>query len=84
MDYKESSDGKGELVDHKQHPEKADKKIVITQVPCFPLHTMLLALNYSDVHYFSLDVNGLELEVLKTMPFDEVGVCTGSELCLGF
>jgi len=32
-------------------------------VPCFPLHALLAALNRSTVDYFSLDVEGVELEV---------------------
>ena len=35
---------------------------------------MLLALNQTHVDYFSLDVEGFELDVLKTIPFDKVGV----------
>ena len=33
------------------------------RVPCFPLHALLVALNRSTVDYFSLDVEGFELEV---------------------
>ena len=43
-------------------------------VPCFPLETILLALNQTHVDYFSLDVEGLELEVLKTIPFDRIDI----------
>ena len=32
-------------------------------VPCFPLHALLVALNQTTVDYFSLDVEGFELEV---------------------
>jgi len=35
-------------------------------VPCFPLHALLVALNQSTVDYFSLDVEGFELQVLPT------------------
>lgn len=41
---------------------------------CFPLYTMLLALNRTTVDYFSLDVEGYELHVLKTIPFDEIDI----------
>lgn len=41
---------------------------------CFPLFSMLRALNVSTVDYFSLDVEGAELQVLKTIPFDEVDI----------
>jgi hypothetical protein len=43
-------------------------------VPCFPLATILLALNRSHVDYWSLDVEGLELDVLKTVPFDSLDI----------
>lgn len=45
-------------------------------VQCFPLFTYLLAMNVTTVDYFSLDVEGSELEVLKTIPFDKVNIRT--------
>jgi len=42
--------------------------------PCFPVETILAALNRTHVDFFSLDVEGLELEVLKTIPFQKVNV----------
>lgn len=41
-------------------------------IPCFPLLTLLKALDISTIDYFNLDVEGVELEVLKTIPFKEV------------
>lgn len=41
-------------------------------VPCIPLYTMLKATNIQIVDYFSLDVEGLELAILKTVPYDKV------------
>ena len=32
-------------------------------VPCFPLHALLVALNRTTVDYFSLDVEGYDLDV---------------------
>ncbi len=46
------------------------------RVPCFPLESILLALNQTHVDYFSLDVEGLELDVLKTIPFDRIQIDT--------
>lgn len=43
-------------------------------VQCFPLYSILLALNRTTVDYFSLDVEGAELDVLKTVPFDKVNI----------
>ena len=39
---------------------------------CFPLYSILLALNRTTVDFFSLDVEGDELSVLKTIPFHKV------------
>ena len=46
------------------------------QVPCFTLESLLLALNTTHIDYFSLDVEGFELEVLKTIDFDHIDVTT--------
>jgi len=36
------------------------------------LYSFLVALNVSIVDYLSVDVEGLELKILKTIPFDKV------------
>ena len=41
---------------------------------CLPLYSILLALDNPIVDYFSLDIEGNELEVLKTIPFDKVDI----------
>lgn len=41
---------------------------------CFPIYSYLLALNITHVDYFSLDVEGDELDVLQTLPFDKVNI----------
>ena len=43
---------------------------VQVKVQCFPLHLILLALNVTTVDFFSLDIEGNELGVLETIPFD--------------
>ena len=43
-------------------------------VQCFPLYSLLLALNQTNVDYFSLDIEGDELHVLKTIPFDKLRI----------
>ena len=43
----------------------------IGQIPCFPLQTLLAAIGVTHVDYFSLDVEGLEFKILKTLPFDQ-------------
>ncbi|KAF2368423.1 Methyltransferase FkbM [Trinorchestia longiramus] len=44
------------------------------QVQCFPLYSFLLATNLTSVDYFSLDVEGQELNVLKTVPWSRVDI----------
>ncbi|XP_043196494.1 uncharacterized protein LOC122367465 [Amphibalanus amphitrite] len=46
------------------------------EVDCFPLHALLLALDVRRVDYFSLDVEGAELDVLRTVPFDRIDIRT--------
>ena len=41
---------------------------------CIPLVSLLLAMNNPTVHYFSLDIEGAELQVLKTIPWNEVDI----------
>ncbi|CAG0893396.1 unnamed protein product [Darwinula stevensoni] len=50
-------------------PVKNGTTIYSALVTCYPLHMLLDALGIKTVHFFSLDVEGLELEVLKTLPF---------------
>lgn len=54
------------------------KKSPMVNVQCFPLYTYLLALNVTVVDYFSLDVEGSELNVLKTIPFDKIDIKVSS------
>ncbi|XP_029055591.1 uncharacterized protein LOC114882758 isoform X1 [Osmia bicornis bicornis] len=46
------------------------------KVQCFPFAHLMAALNVTTVNYFSLDIEGHELEVLKTIPFDEINIET--------
>ena len=43
-------------------------------VPCFPLETLLFALNRTHVDFLSLDIQGLELAVLETIPYNDVDI----------
>uniref|UniRef100_A0A1B6CJ41 Methyltransferase FkbM domain-containing protein n=1 Tax=Clastoptera arizonana TaxID=38151 RepID=A0A1B6CJ41_9HEMI len=45
-------------------------------VQCFPFYTYMLAMNITNVDYFSLDVEGDELDVLKTIPFHIINIET--------
>ena len=48
-----------------------------TTVQCFPFYSILLAVNRTRVDFFSLDVEGHELPVLKTIPFHKVDIRVG-------
>lgn len=41
---------------------------------CFPLYSVLLAASMSHVDYLSLDLNGSELPVLRTIPFELLNI----------
>ena len=41
-------------------------------IQCFPLYSILLAINKTNVDYFSLDIEGAELKVMKTVPLQKV------------
>ncbi|KAL4084838.1 hypothetical protein QTP88_027722 [Uroleucon formosanum] len=56
--------------------DNGKKKSPIVNVQCFPFYTYLLALNITVIDYFSLDVEGSELNVLKTIPFDKIDIRT--------
>ena len=43
-------------------------------VQCFPLYSILLASGRTDIQYFSLDIEGAEMSVLKTIPWDKVDI----------
>ena len=45
-------------------------------VQCFPFETMMTALNVSTIDYFSLDVEGAELDILRTIPFNKFDIKT--------
>ena len=46
----------------------------ISKVICFPLYAILLALGNPVVDFFSLDVEGAELPILKTIPWSKVNI----------
>ncbi|XP_066939167.1 uncharacterized protein [Macrobrachium rosenbergii] len=48
--------------------------IETTAVEMFPLYTMLLAVNITVIDFLSLNVEGEELKVLQTVPWDKVQV----------
>ena len=44
------------------------------KVQCFPLYSLILAAGNPIIDYLSLDIEGAELEVLKTIPFSKVDI----------
>ena len=45
-----------------------------TTTQCFTLHSLLSAVNTTRVDYFSLDVEGAEINVLKTIPLKKIHI----------
>ena len=46
----------------------------ILQMQCLPLYSILMALGNPKVDYLSLDIEGAEEAVLKTIPWDKVDI----------
>ena len=44
------------------------------KMQCFPLTSIVYALGNPVIDYLSLDIEGAELDVLKTIPFDELNI----------
>ncbi len=44
------------------------------EVQCFPFYSVLLASNRVNIDYFSLDIEGFEMQILKTIPWDKVDI----------
>ena len=54
--------------------DSAAKKGNEINVQCFPLYSLLLALNQTRVDFLSLDVEGDEAKVLRTIPYEKVDI----------
>ena len=46
------------------------------RVPCFTFSSIMSAFKLQSIDYFSLDVEGFELDVLKTIPYDKYDIKT--------
>ena len=46
----------------------------VSKVICFPLYCILSAFGNPSVDFFSLDVEGAELPILKTIPWSNVDI----------
>ena len=51
---------------------EANAKVI--KVLCLPFISILNAIENPRVDYFSLDIEGVELDVLKTIPWDKVDI----------
>ena len=54
--------------------ENWDHGTDMSEVQCFPLVSLLLAANLTSVDYFSLDVEGQEFNVLKSISWDRINI----------
>ena len=69
LTFKEHALGEGMLVE-----EGSNQDMAVHNTYCFPFHTIMLALNRTKIDYLSLDVEGWELPILKTIPFDKIDI----------
>ena len=46
----------------------------VQRVQCFPFFSVMMALGNPTIDYFSLDVEGSELGILKTIPFSRIDI----------
>jgi len=63
---------------HIKRIDGIDKNVKLLYVPCFSLNTIMSALGVNKVDYFSLDVEGGELDVLKSIKYDQIQIDTFS------
>ena len=59
-------------IDHVKHEHLEKNKL--TEIQCFTLYSLLLALQQMEIDYFSLDVEGAELYIMETIPFDKLKI----------
>ncbi|KAL7645229.1 UNVERIFIED_CONTAM: hypothetical protein RMT77_003615 [Armadillidium vulgare] len=54
--------------------EETKSKGIFTRVKCFPLYSLMKAQNLTVLDLLSLDVEGMEIQVLETLPWDKVSI----------
>ena len=74
LELEESSGGLGKLVKNAKRTEVHTPM----RIPCIPVETLLLALNRTTVDYFSLDVEGMENDVVRTIDHNKFSIRTWS------
>merc|ERR1719369_995733 len=65
--------------DFTEYTEAFKKYSKQVEVPCFPLYTMMLATNMTEVDFMILDTQGTEFGILKSIPWDKVNI---KKLCV--
>lgn len=66
----------GKILGNVVSQEELDSGKVVN-VQCFPLYSIMMAQGRTKVDYFSLDVEGNELDVLRTIPWHKVDITVG-------
>lgn len=46
----------------------------VYKVQCFPLYSILLAVEKTEIDFFGLDVEGSEFKILRTIPWHKVDI----------
>ena len=73
MYFKESTGGKGQLVEVNE-TKSLKYSSRVRSTPCIPITTMMLALQQTRIDFLSLDVEGFELPILRTIRWDLISV----------
>jgi hypothetical protein len=70
------------------HIKRIDKELILGKkpinskefiyIPCFSLNTLMKALEIKTIDYFSLDVEGGEVDVLKSIDFENLNITSFS------
>ena len=63
-------------LEHKKRLKKENRIDREVSVPCFSLNTIMKALGIKNIDFFSLDVEGGEYDVLKTIDFNNLDIET--------
>ena len=53
---------------------KAERIKEVRVIQCLPIYSILLASRRTNIDFFSLDIEGAELDVLKTIPWPKVDI----------
>ena len=68
-----SADVYGGIVNSSARNSDTTNKVV-TKVQCLPFYSVMAALGNPVIDYFSLDVEGAELSILQTIPWNKMKI----------